>query len=42
MASARQVAANRRNASLPRGPLSDEACAAIKEMPSSTDSPQST
>jgi hypothetical protein len=31
MASARQVAANRRNASLPRGPLSDEARAAIRE-----------
>jgi hypothetical protein len=31
MASARQVAANRRNASLPRGPLSDAACAAIRE-----------
>jgi hypothetical protein len=31
MASARQVAANRRNASLPRGPLSDTACAAIRE-----------
>ncbi len=31
MASARQVAANRRNASLPRGPLSEEASAAIRE-----------
>jgi hypothetical protein len=31
MASAKQVAANRRNASLPRGPHSDEACAAIRE-----------
>ena len=31
MASARQVAANRRNASLPRGPLSAEASAAIRE-----------
>ena len=31
MASAKQVAANRRNASLPRGPLSAEASAAIRE-----------
>jgi hypothetical protein len=31
MASARQVAANRRNASLPRGPLSEAASAAIRE-----------
>jgi hypothetical protein len=31
MASARQVAANRRNASLPRGPLSETASAAIRE-----------
>ncbi len=31
MASARQVAANRQNASLPRGPLSEEASAAIRE-----------
>ena len=31
MASAKQIAANRRNASLPRGPLSAEASAAIRE-----------
>jgi len=31
MASARQIAANKRNASLPRGPLSETAAAAIRE-----------
>ena len=33
MASTRQIAANKRNASLPRGPLSEAAAAAIRENP---------